>query len=168
MTNERLAGLQLRRSIQRSQEVGALCFVVMAQSDGYFDDTTILENADLFATWPAETGLECPRGTIVWDAGRLYRAMHDIGAAHRTLRPSESPTMWAEIGNPADEWPEWSQWLGVGDTYQAGAQVRSVDHGNAGDTTVYKWISAVDNNVWRPGEYGWDKAGVHGQSEDDE
>jgi len=161
MTNERLAGLEFRRSIKRSKEVKALCFVALAQSGELFDDVTILENSDMFAIWPAEIGLECPRGTIVWDNGKLYRAMHDIGAAHRMMRPSESPTMWAEIGNPADEWPEWSQWIGIGDTYQTNAQVRSKDYGNTTDTVIYRWISTVPNNIWKPGEYGWDKAGVH-------
>jgi len=157
----RSGGLALRDAALLGAETGALVFVALAQSDT-FDDVTILEHSRLFAEWPIETGLECKRGTIVWDAGKLYRALHDIGEAHRMTRPSEDPALWGEIGDPAEEWPQWSQWLGVGDTYQAGDKVRSVDYGNPADAVVYRWVSTADNNVWRPGEFGWDKVGVHG------
>jgi len=160
MTDGRKEGLAMRHGVMRAKETGALCFVAMAQAE-QFDDATILENADLFAIWPDIGGIECPQGTILWDLGGLYRAMHGIGAAHREMRPSASPTLWQPIGNPGEEWPEWSQWIGVGDLYQEGAKVRSGDHANASDEAVYRWVSTVGDNVWRPGEYGWEKAGVH-------
>jgi len=159
---ERAGGLALRVAALAGFDVGSLLFVSLAQDLEIFDDVTIMEHAYMFAEWPEETGLVCKRGTIVWDAGTLYRALHDIGEAHRMTRPSEDPTLWGEIGDPTEEWPLWSQWIGVGDTYQAGDKVRSVDYGNAGDSTIYRWVSTADNNVWRPGEYGWEKAGVHG------
>jgi len=153
----------------RSLEVAALSFVALAQTSELFDDVTILENADMFAEWPIETGLEVKRGTILWDDGALYRALHDIGASHKAMRPSEnyvgkggsSANLWQKIGNPDEEWKEWSQWIGVGDLYQIGAKVRSIDFGNAADTTVYRWISTAADNVWKPGEFGWEKAGVY-------
>jgi len=158
----RAGGLALRGAAMLGAETGALAFVTLAQSLELFDDVTIMEHSGLFAEWPEATGLVCKRGTIVWDGGKLYKALHDIGEAERLLRPSETAQLWGVIGDPAEEWPEWSQWIGVGDAYQTGDKVRSVDYGNPADEVIYRWVSIADNNVWRPGEYGWDKVGVHG------
>ena len=52
----------------------------------------------------------------------------------------------AVTGDPAEEWPEWSQPLGAHDAYKTGDKVsHSGKH----------WTSTVDGNVWEPGVYGW-------------
>ena len=134
---------QLSRA-EMAASAGAIMFVKAAQAEE-LDITTIAEHALLFAEWQA--GLMCDRGTIIMDDDDLYRALHGvIDSPTASLRPSENPNLWQKIGNPNDEWPEWSAWLGVGDTYQVG------------DKCSYNgkhWISTAANNVWRPGEYGW-------------
>ena len=64
--------------------------------------------------------------------------------------PDITPALWTRIGDPAEEWPEWSQPIGAQDAYMAG------------DKVTYDgrhWVSTVDNNVWIPGIYGWEERG---------
>lgn len=145
----------LSRMIRNAERISSLNFVNLAQK-GEFDNTTILENAASFGAW--QSGMRCIRGTIIWDNGDLYRALDDIeDNGEESEQPSILPELWQRIGNPADEWPIWSQWLSVGDMYQIGDKCSSVDYSKQEDLTVYRWISTSANNVWRPGEYGWEK-----------
>jgi len=152
-------GLEIAKKIIRAIKVGSLAFVDLAQNTQDFQDGKILENADRFATWPEETGLECLRGVIVWDNGRLYQALDDIDAAEKMAKPSECPELWREIGDPNQQWPLWAQWLGAQDLYQTGDKVRSKDFGESDDPDIYKWVSECSDNEWRPGEFGWEKIG---------
>ena len=150
--------------IMGASAVSDIAFVALAQS-GQLDDTTIAEHPLAFALWEPERGLTCNRGAVVREVledGKtgLFRALHDIGIAHALERPSASD-LYQAIGNPEDEYPAWSPWLGVGDLYQIGDKCSSVDYGAPEDTTVYNWTSNTANNVWRPGEYGWTKDGAH-------
>lgn len=135
-------GRNLGQKIDDSQQVTSIVFTALAQNET-LDDTTIAEHADIFPEWDENwTG---KRGTIVKENGRLYRAIHDIGAG-QNVRPSENESIWTPIGNPLEEFPEWSQPLGAHDAYALGAKVT---HGNK------KWISTEANNIWEPGVYGW-------------
>lgn len=61
--------------------------------------------------------------------------------------PEEATSLWAEIGNPQEEFPEWKQPTGAHDAYSKGDKVsHHSDH----------WISNMDANVYEPGVYGWD------------
>ena len=125
--------------------VAAISFVVMSQAE-LIDDITITENADLFPAWDIHwTG---KAGSIVRDEGKLYRSIHDVGAGQNT-KPSTTPSMWTPIGDPAEEWPKWSQPLGGHDAYSKGAKVTHKDK---------RWISDVDANTWEPGVHGWTQA----------
>ena len=53
-----------------------------------------------------------------------------------------------KAGDPAEEWPEWSQPIGAHDAYAAGDKV---SHNSK------HWVSNVNANVWEPGVYGWDE-----------
>ena len=124
----------------------SVAFVALAQN-GTLDDVTITEHADAFITWSEEwTG---KAGTIVRDEGKLYRAIHDIGAG-QNCKPSETPSVWTRIGDPAEEWPEWIQPLGAHDAYQAGAKV---NHNGKNWNNIHG-----DGNTWEPGVYGWKEA----------
>ena len=59
-----------------------------------------------------------------------------------------SASLWKEIGDPAAEWPEWSQPIGAVDAYALGDKVSHNDK---------HWISTCDSNVWEPGVYGWEE-----------
>jgi len=127
-----------------------IVFVVLAQTE-QIDDVTILEHAEIFATW--DINFTGKRGTILWDNGQLYRSLHDIGTGQNVKPSSSIGNLWQKIGNPADEYPEWVQYYGVGDAYTLGDKVT---HNGK------KWICVAVGgdgkwNVWEPGIYGWEE-----------
>lgn len=63
--------------------------------------------------------------------------------------PNLAVSLWVQVDNPAEEWPEWRQPTGAHDAYEKGYKVSHNDK---------HWISNVDNNVWEPGVYGWTEA----------
>ena len=131
---------------EKVETVSSIMFVLEAQKDdSAFDDVTITEHADLFPVWDEHwTG---KRGAIVQCEEKLYKSIHDVGAGQNT-KPSETPSMWTLIGDPGEEYPEWSQPIGAHDAYQTGDKVA---HNGA------HWQSTADGNVWEPGVYGWEK-----------
>ena len=130
---------------QELMEVASLAFVSMAQN-GMLDDITVAEHPTLFPTWEANwTGKS---GTILMDNGELYRSIHDVINTAQNTKPSETPSMWTRIGDPNEEYPEWSQPIGAHDAYPEGAKV---SHNGK------KWINNHPNNVYEPGVYGWEE-----------
>ena len=122
----------------------SIVFVKMAQ-DGTLDDVTISEHPTLFSKWDENwTG---KAGTILRDGDSLYRSIHDVTTTAQNTKPSETPSMWTQISNPYEEYPEWVQPLGEHDVYTIGDKVT---HKNK------RWINdTYENNVWEPGEFGW-------------
>lgn len=133
------------RRVGRALNAAAIPFVLMAQH-GDIDDVTITENAELFPAWDEHwTG---KAGTILLDGGALYKSIHDVSAGQNT-KPSQTPSMWTRIGNPAEEYPAWIQPIGAHDAYPAGAKVT---HGGK------RWLNAHgDGNIWEPGVFGWNE-----------
>ena len=82
--------------------------------------------------------------------GNLYRVNKGQGhTSQEGWNPSLTPALWSKIGDPGEEWPEWSQPLGAHDAY------------NTGDKVAHNgkhWTSDLDGNVWEPGVYGWTEA----------
>ncbi len=78
-------------------------------------------------------------------AGKLYRVLQ----AHRSQAdwtPDVAVSLFVQINDPGEEWPEWIQPVGAQDAYAKGAKVsHNASH----------WVSDVDTNVWEPGVYGW-------------
>lgn len=143
--NDRDLGLLLGKSVKAAGDVSSLVFVFLAQSE-QLDNVTVTEHATLFPAWDENwTG---KAKSIVSDGGALYRSIHDVGAGQNT-KPSKTPSMWTKIGNPADEWPTWFQPIGAHDAYGFGDKVAH---------NKKHWTSAVPNNVWEPGVYGWTEA----------
>lgn len=135
------------KAIEDGLALASLMFVLEAQSeDSRLDDETLSEHADVFPIW--DEYWRGKRGDIVRDEGKLFRSIHDVNDAGQNRKPSATPSMWTPIGNPGEEWPEWSQPLGGHDAYMSG------------DKVAYDgkhWISTADNNVWQPGVYGWEE-----------
>ncbi len=126
--------------------VSAIMFVLEAESEACrFDAQTLIDNAHVFVGWGEHyTG---KRGSIVRDNGGLYKALHDVGAGQSAFRPSESPSLWKAIGDPADEWPAWSQPIsGVDLPYQPGDKV---SHNSK------RWTCDEVSNFYEPGVWGW-------------
>jgi hypothetical protein len=148
ITAPELESRQLRADIDAYARVSGILFVLEAESDEpHFDETTMLENADIFNEWSNYwTG---KRRQIIQYDGLLYRAIHDVLDPSQNRNPKTDTTnqLWKKIGQPGEKWPEWSQPIaGVDIPYMKGDKVT---HNGS------RWVSDVDNNVWAPGAYGW-------------
>ena len=130
---------------ESAQAVAELMFVKAAQAQ-QLDDASIAKYPEFFVT--LDENWRGKAGDIVQDEGKLYRSIHDVTDAGQNRKPSETPSMWTQIGNPLEEFPDWVQPLGAHDAYSKGAKV---SHNGE------KWTSDVDGNVWEPGVYGWTK-----------
>lgn len=125
--------------------VTSIAFVVLAES-GTIDEVTATEHLDVFEEW--EPNKDYVVGNLRRHAGKLYKCVQ----AHRSQSdwtPDVTPALWAKAGDPAEEWPEWSQPIGAQDAYMNGDKVSHNEK---------HWVSTVDNNVWEPGIYGWEEA----------
>ena len=132
-----------KKEATETSSIASLSFVNLALK-GSFDDATITKYADKFPAWawPANYAT----GDIVQYDGKLYRCLQ-AHTSQESWTPDTAGSLWKEIGDPTAEYPEWVQPTGNIDTYPVGAKV---SHNGR------HWVSAVDNNVWEPGVYGWD------------
>lgn len=140
-----------RADLDEQKNVAAITFVSLAEK-GDIDEVTASEHAELFEAWVTDKDYTVskivtrPNGKIVTRPnGNLYKCVQ----AHRSQadwEPENTPALWTKIGDPTEEYPEWSQPLGAHDAYPLGAKV---SHNGK------KWVSDVANNVWEPGVYGW-------------
>ena len=132
-----------RADLAEQKNVAAITFVSLAEK-GDIDEVTATEHAELFEAWV--TDKDYAVGKIVTRPnGNLYKCVQ----AHRSQagwEPENTPALWNKIGDPAEEYPAWSQPLGAHDAYPLGAKV---SHNGK------KWVSDVASNVWEPGVYGW-------------
>lgn len=109
-------------------------------------DSDAFYGAELFDAWQPDT--EYGVGDRRREGDTLYKCLQ-AHTSQSTWKPSVSPSLWARIDDPSQEWPEWVQPTGGTDAYAAGAKV---SHGGK------HWISDYDNNVWEPGVFGWHEA----------
>ncbi len=131
--------------VQKASETGGIMFVTLAEG-GQIDPATAAEHTELFAPWACPVNYTA--GQIRQHGGKLYKCLQ-AHASQEGWTPDAAPSLWAAISDPAEEWPAWSQPIGAQDAYPLGAKV---SHGEK------HWLSAVDNNVWEPGVYGWEEA----------
>lgn len=132
--------------ITRAAETGGIMFVTLAEA-GSIDATTAAEHADLFAPWTVPVNYKTGQIRRYTD-GKLYQCLQDH-TSQEDWTPSASPSLWKQVADPAEEWPEWSQPVGAHDAYSAGDRVRHASK---------HWTSDVDGNVWEPGVYAWTEA----------
>lgn len=124
----------------------SISFVVLAEL-GQIDAVTCAEHADIFINWIE--GLDCYAGRIVKRFDILYQVIEGKGHTAQTgWEPENAPSLFNKIGNPAEEWPDWSQPIGAHDTYDEGDKVTHLEK---------KWVSIIPDNVWEPGIYGWEE-----------
>lgn len=144
-----------RADLAEQKNVAAITFVSLAEK-GDIDEVTATEHAELFEAWVTD------KDYAVWKIltrpnGNLYKCVQ----AHRSQagwEPENTPALWTKIGDPSEEYPEWSQPLGAHDAYPLGAKV---SHNGK------KWTSDVANNVWEPGVYGWTEVTEEAQADGD-
>lgn len=128
--------------ITAQQTVSGITFVLLTEA-GTIDETTATEHIDLFEDWVPNKAYAV--GKIVKHGAKLYKCVQ----AHHSQddwSPDVAQSLWAQIGDPREEYPQWAQPIGAHDAYDKGAKV---SHNGK------KWISDIDNNVWEPGVYGW-------------
>lgn len=62
--------------------------------------------------------------------------------------PDKAPSLWEKVGELSEGVPEWAPPVSALDAYRSGDRVV---HGGE------RWVSEVNENVWTPGAYGWNK-----------
>ena len=125
--------------------VTSIAFVALAEN-GTIDEVTATEHLSAFAPW--EPNVNYVVGNLRTYEDKLYKCVQPH-TSQSDWTPDKVPALWAKAGDPAEEWPEWSQPIGAQDAYMSGDKV---SHNNG------HWISNTDNNVWEPGVYGWNQA----------
>ena len=106
-------------------------------------DNTALRMVEFYPEWAS--GVAYTTGYKVQRSGKLWRCLQDHTSQYG-WEPDNAPSLWAKVLIPDETVvPEWEQ-PGSTNPYSAGDKVT-----HNGKT----WVSAVDNNVWEPGVYGW-------------
>ena len=118
---------------------------LIEQTSVNLTDEEALKGIELFPVWKDSATYAVSDRVRYGDT--LYKCLtaHD---AQASWTPSNSPSLWVRIDNPAEEFPEWIQPVGSTDAYQIGAKVSHLGK---------HWVSTVDGNVWEPSVYGWDE-----------
>lgn len=78
---------------------------------------------------------------------QLYKVLQDHTSAGE-WPPDTAPSLYKAVGVTSGGTAVWVQPLGATDAY------------NTGDIVSHKgenWVSKVNNNVWEPGVYGWER-----------
>lgn len=106
-------------------------------------DEEALTGIELFPVWKSDGVYSV--GDRVRYEGTLYKCL-TAHTAQSSWIPSESPSLWVRVDNPAVEFPEWIQPVGSTDAYPMGAKVSHNEK---------HWVSDYNDNVWEPGVFGW-------------
>ena len=104
----------------------------------------LFEMIDLYPNYTIDTNYSV--GDIFKYEGKLYKVIQAHTSQEDWL-PNDLPALYLNL-LPENVIPEWVQPTGSHDSYKLG------------DKVIYEgevWISIVDNNTWKPGEYGWEK-----------
>lgn len=127
------------------KQTDSIVFVTLAES-GAIDEVTATEHLEVFTPW--EPNVDYAIGNL-----RTYReVLYKCIQAHRSQEdwsPDVAVSLWVKAGDPAEEWPAWSQPIGAQDAYMEGDKVSHKEK---------HWVSNVNANVWEPGIYGWAEA----------
>ena len=110
-------------------------------------DEDALDGIELFPLWAAETAY-APGVRVRYDE-KLYRC-EQAHTSQAGWEPPAVPALWTEVAKPG-EIPVWKQPTGAQDAYMIGDKVHYPDKYGP----VY--VSVMDNNVWEPTVYGWER-----------
>ena len=137
--------VELLSARQNSLEVAtSIAFVTLAEG-GSIDEVTATEHTDLFTPWVC--GVAYVVGALRQYNNELYRCVQ-AHTSQDDWTPDAAVSLWSKVGNPAEEYPAWSQPIGSHDAYAEGDKV---SHNGK------KWLCTCNANVWEPGAYGWDE-----------
>ena len=109
-------------------------------------DEDALNAVELFPAWKVLNNYAVDDRIRYGD--KLYRVVQ-AHTSQDDWTPDQTPALYTEVALPG-EIPVWRQPTGAQDAYNIGDRVHYPDADGA------VWASAVDNNVWEPGFYGWE------------
>ena len=101
-------------------------------------------SAEMFPEWNAN-GYSYFAGERVVYNGLHYRCIQNH-TSQEDWTPNTAVSLWVEIADPTQEWPEWKQPAGAHDAYNKGDKVSHLEK---------HWVSDIDANVYEPSVYGW-------------
>ena len=107
------------------------------------NDETLIDNKVAFEFWRA--GINAEKDKIYRYGENIYKCIQPH-TTQEDWTPDKVPALFVKIS--LEEFPQWVQPVGAEDAYMKGPKVS--DEGE-------HWISDIDNNVWKPGVYGWSK-----------
>lgn len=125
--------LQLRPLIEKASES-------LSDEDAFY-------GPELFPMWN-ENSIPYKKDNRVQFNQILYKCLQSH-TSQSDWTPDKAVSLWVEVPDPSQEWPEWKQPSGAHDAYQKGDKVSHNDK---------HWTSDIDSNVYEPGVYGWTEA----------
>lgn len=117
------------------------------QSAANLSDEDALTAIELYPKWAV--GKNYSVNERIRYGEKLYRVVQ-AHTSQADWTPDKVPALFTEVAKPG-EIPVWKQPTGAQDAYMTGDRVYYPDRGD----DIYR--STVDNNVWQPGVYGWEK-----------
>lgn len=111
------------------------------------EDEDALNGIELFPKW--RSGVSYSADDRVRYEDKLYRVVQ-AHTSQDNWPPDMNPALFTEVAKPG-EIPVWKQPTGAQDAYSAGDRVYYPD--KSGDI----YVSIIDDNVWEPDVYGWNK-----------
>jgi hypothetical protein len=111
---------------------------------GLATDDMALQVPNLYPTW--KVGVDYKTNDRILYNNILYKVLQDH-TSQETWTPTDAPSLFAKVLIPNENIiPEWEQPNST-NPYMNGDKVMY-------DGNVY--ISLIDNNVWKPTDYGWE------------
>ena len=101
-------------------------------------------NESMFPEW-IPSGYDYYVSERVSYKGTYYRCIQNH-KSQPDWTPDAAVSLWVEMSDPGEEFPEWKQPTGAHDAYAKGDKV---SHNSM------HWTSDIDANVYEPGVYGW-------------
>lgn len=114
------------------------------------DDASALDIIDVFPLW--KVGVAYVTDDRVRYNEVLYKVLQDH-TSQEDWTPDVAVSLYVNIANPQEEYPDWVQPVGSVDAYPLGAKVSHLTDGER----KRHWVSTVENNVWEPSVYGWEE-----------
>lgn len=134
---------EMEQAAKETSDINNIVFVTLAENET-IDEVTASEHLNCFEEWQEHCAYVI--GHIRKYEDNLYKCVQ-AHTSQGDWTPDVTASLWRKIGDPTEEWPEWSQPIGAHDAYMMGDKV---SHNGQ------HWISQYDNNVQEPGVWGWE------------
>lgn len=144
LTDERIVEEQKVQDIQAGAEMMTMLSrrYVLATAN----DIEAYTMRYLYPTWD-KNGVKYKKDERVMYEDKFYKVLNDH-TSQESWTPDTASSLFVEISDPSEEYPQWKQPTSAVDAYMKGDKVTF---------NGKKYISSIDNNTWSPSEYeqGW-------------